>query len=93
MLLFLFMASSIVFCSGKKEACVGTEEVSSVPLFLFYKPDDGSIKFFNEFFKYTSVNQNPLTANPIFVEYISGKFQSSSLSKNLGVLVESDLYT
>ena len=43
------MASSIVFCSGKKEACVSTEEVSSIPMFLFIKPDDGSIKFFKEF--------------------------------------------
>ena len=87
------MASSIVFCSGKKEACVGTKEVSSIPLFLFIKLDDGSIKFFSEFFKFGNVNSNPLTVNPILVEYLSGKFQSSSLSKNVCVLVESDLYT
>ena len=77
------MASSIVFCSGKKEACVGTEEFSSIPLFLFIKPDDGSIKFFSEFSKFGNVNSNPLTVNPIAAQYLSRKFLSSSLSKTI----------
>ena len=87
------MPSSIAFCSGKKESCIGTEEVSSIPVFLFIKPDDGSIKFFSEFSKFGNVNSNPLTVNPIAVEYLYGKFQSSSLSKNVCVVVESDFYT
>ena len=81
------------FCSGKKQACVRTEEVSSIPVFLFIKPDDDSIKFFSEFSKFGNVNSNPLTVNPIAVEYLYGKFQSSSLSKNVCVVVDSDFYT
>ena len=66
--------------------------VSGQKKFLL-KPDNGSVKFFSEFSKFGNVNLNPLTVNPIAVEYLSGKFQSSSLSKNVCVLVESDLYT
>ena len=73
------MASSTVFCSGKKEAYVGTEEVSSILVFLFIKPDNGFIKFFSEFSKFGNGNSNPLTVNPIVVEYLSGKFQSTSV--------------
>ena len=40
------MASSTVFCSGKKEVCVGAEGVSSIPAFLFIKQDDGPYNFF-----------------------------------------------
>ena len=69
------MAPSIVFLLGKKEACVRTEEVSSIPVFLFIKLDDGSINFFSEFPKFGNVNSNPLTVNSIAVEYLSGKFQ------------------
>ena len=54
------MASLIVFCSGKKEFCVGIEVVDSVPVSSFIRSTDGSNKFFNEFFKIGKVNVKPL---------------------------------
>ena len=59
------MDSSIDFCSGKKEYCVGTEETDSVLVFSFTRSTDGSIKFFNIFFTFKKVNVKPLTANPL----------------------------
>ena len=85
------MDSSIVFCSGKKEYCVGTEETDSVCVFSFIRSIDGSAKYFNEFFRFGKVNVKPLTANPLSNEYLSGKHQSRSLSEIVSVLVESDL--
>ena len=64
-LLSFFMDSSIVFCSGKKEYCFGTEETDSVLVFSFIRSIDGSIKFFNIFFTFKKVNVKPLTANPL----------------------------
>ena len=61
------------------------------PFFLFTKSGDDSIEFFNEFSNFGKVNSNPLTVNPIVVECLSGKFQLSSLSRNVCVLAVSDL--
>ena len=85
------MDSSIAFCFGKKEYCVGTEETDSVPVFLFIRSIYGSIKFFNEFFRFGKVNVKPLTTNPLSNDYLSGKHQSRSLSEIVSVLVESNL--
>ena len=49
------MESSIVFCSGKKVACVGTE-VSSIPVSEFIRSCDGSKKVFSEPDKFRKVN-------------------------------------
>ena len=73
------MESPIVFCSGKDEFCVGTEEVSSVFVSLFIKSWDSSMKFFSESDRFRKVNVNPLTDIPIFLEYLPGKGQLSSL--------------
>ena len=73
------MPSSIPFCSGKKEYCVGTEVVCSVPVSLFIKPGDDCRIFFSEADKFRKVNVNHLTDIPIFVEYLSGKGQLSML--------------
>ena len=43
------MAPSIAFWSGKKWAYVGTEIVCSVPVSVFIKSYDGSMKSFSEF--------------------------------------------
>ena len=71
------MPSSITFCSGKKEYCVGT--VCSVPISLFIKTGDGCRIFFSEVDKFRKVNVNHLTDIPIFVEYLSGKGHLSML--------------
>ena len=64
------MWSSIAFWSGKKWARAGTERVCSVPAFVFIKSCDSSIKSFSEIFKFGKVNVNPLTVNPIVIEYL-----------------------
>ena len=81
------MASSIFFCCGKKEFCVGTEGVDSVPVSSFIRSIDGS----NKFYKFEKVNVKPLTLNPSR-KYLSGKHHWRSLSEIVSVLVESDLY-
>ena len=58
------MEFSIVFCSGKKVACVGTEVVSSVPVSEFIRSSGGSKQVFSEPDKLGKVNSNPLTYNP-----------------------------
>ena len=60
-------------------SCVGAEEVCLVFLSLFIKSCDGSIKFFKESDRFGKVNVKPLTDIPIFVEYLSGKGQLTSL--------------
>ena len=66
---------------GKNKASVGTEEVSSVPVSLFIKPDDDSNKVFRESVRFGKVNSNPLTDNPIVFEYLSGKIHCRVLPK------------
>ena len=48
----------------KKTAC-------SVPFSVFIKFCDGPIKSFSKFFMFGTVNLNPLTVNPIVIEYLS----------------------
>ena len=82
------MASSIFFCCGKKEFCVGTEGVDSVPVSSFIRSIDGS----NKFYKFEKVNVKSLTVNPSLRKYLSAKHHWRSLSEIVSVLVESDLY-
>ena len=62
------MESSIVFCSAKKVAYVGTEVASSIPVSDFIRSYGGSKKVFSEPDKFGKVNSNPLTDNPNIFE-------------------------
>ena len=61
---FFLVASSIALCSGKKVACVGTDDISSIPIFEFIRSYGTSIKVFSEPDKFGDVNLKPLIGNP-----------------------------
>lgn len=58
------MKSSVTFCAEKKVACVGADEVSSVPFSEFIRFCSGPKKVFSGPDKFGKVNSKPLTDNP-----------------------------